>query len=365
MNILHTADWHLGKIVNEYSMLELQKEALEQIINISIMNNVDVLLIAGDVYDRSIPSADAMNLLDWFISKYISLGKKIIMMGGNHDSKSRLSFGSSIFKDNNLFIVSGIEPSKIVLGQTSFYVIPYTNLQELKMHYNMDFKNSEEAYKYMVDNIILDNNKSILMMHDYVTSGNLELSDSERPLSLGALDFIDYKIFNKFDYVALGHVHKGQKVGVENIRYSGSILKYSFSEVNHKKSVVLVNDNISLIPLRQSRNMVEIKGNLDEIINPDFYMKYNLDDYFKIILTDDKQVIDASAKLKGIFKNLMEIHYNKVDLNYRAINKDYKSKEFIELYHDFFNHVGYEVDDNDNNLINEVLKRVGDENENH
>lgn len=367
MNILHTADWHLGKIVNEYSMIDLQKEALDQIIYILEQENIDVIVVSGDIYDRSIPSIEAINLLDYFLSVVIKkLNKKVILISGNHDSKGRLGFASSLMESNNLFIVTKVEPTKICIDDTIFYAIPYANLSELKLEYKKDFKSSEEAYKYIISEINLDHNyKNILIMHDYVTSGILETSDSERPLTLGALEFIDASIFEEFDYVALGHIHKPQKVKNENIRYSGSLLKYSFSEKFHQKSVVVINDNIKLIPLKQSKDLIEITDQLDNILKEEIYTKYNLNDYFKINLTDTRQVIDASIKLKQIFPNLMEIHYNKIDSNYKAINKEYKNKSFKDLYLDFFNHVGHDVNDDDLVLIDKVVRLVGEDNENN
>ncbi len=353
MKFIHIGDVHLGKQLSGYSLIEEQKYCLDQIVN--YMDQADVLVIAGDVYDRAIPSVDAVGLLNDFLYALIKKGKKIIIISGNHDSLERLGFASSILSLSNIFIAKS--PLEVVtIDDTNFYLAPFYSLQALRLHYGKDYVDTNEAYKDILSNLDLKG-RNVLVMHDYITSGSsIELSDSERPLSIGGSMNIDYNILRNFDYVALGHIHKPQKVGCENIRYSGSILKYSFSEYLDHKSVCLISDEITLLPLTPLRDLVVIKDSINNILN----MSYDDKNYYKVILTDKEEVIDAFSRIKAIFPYLCEIAINKIELKERAVSKEsIKEKNYDELFQSFYKLITEDdIQETDQHLVNSLIKDV-------
>ena len=266
MKIIHTSDWHIGKIVNEYSMIDDQKYILNKLIELIDEENADVLMIAGDVYDRSIPPVEAVELLNETLSSLvIDRNVYVLVISGNHDSGERLSFGSKILEKQGLYIAGSDEElyRKVVLCENNkninFYLVPYKDpALTKKLLDNKEIRSHNDALIAVIDKIkedLNENEVNILIGHGYVTmkreeaidvsdhkyeAAELETSESERPLSIGGTDLIDGNIFKDFDYVALGHSHGRQKIGRETMRYSGSLLKYSFSEVKQKKSVAIL-----------------------------------------------------------------------------------------------------------------------------
>ena len=248
MKFIHTSDWHIGRQFHNVSLLEDQHHVLKQIIDYVKQEAVDVLVIAGDIYDRSVPPATAVELLDDVLNQICSqMGVPVIIIPGNHDSAERLSFGSRQLTHAGLHILGDlekvIEPVVIHNGKESihFYGIPYNDPEHVNDHYDLKVANHDEAHAFLLEQIqsSLDaNNTNVLISHCFIDGG--EESESERPLSIGGADRVSTKHFKAFDYVALGHLHGPQFKGEEYIRYSGSILKYSFSEQHHKKAVTLV-----------------------------------------------------------------------------------------------------------------------------
>jgi len=338
MKILHTADLHLGKMLNGYSLILDQEYILNKIKDIVINENVDVVVFAGDIFDRAITTTDALNLFSDFLDFVYKNNKTLIAILGNHDGE-RISFTNRILKNSNIHIVS--EPKTIKIDDVCFACIPYMNIHQFRSFYNEEFKTIDEAYLYTLEDFGI--NKSyynFMIAHDYFTHNMEKLieSDSEIKNLIGGLEYLDVSMFKDYDYVALGHMHNAQKVGEENIRYSGSILKYSFSEANHNKSVVVIDTNsndFKLVPLIPTKDLVDIKGDLATLTNREFYTKYNYNnDYFRAILP--KMEVDAYQQLKTIYPYLMEIQIEDLNSELTVEKKDIKSKNYIELFSQFY-----------------------------
>ncbi|MGG7079214.1 exonuclease SbcCD subunit D [Clostridium sardiniense] len=372
MKIIHTSDWHIGKIVNEFSMLEDQKYILDELIKLVDKERPDVLIIAGDIYDRSIPPVDGVELLNNILSKLVmEKGINVLAISGNHDSGERVCFASNILEKQGLYIVGRDEElyRKIEIddeeGKVNFYLIPYKDPSVIKkLLDNSEIRNHNDAMKAIVEKINENLDKSernVLVAHGYVTmyredakesdedkyeAANLEVSESERPLSIGGTDLIDCNIFNDFDYVALGHLHGRQKIGREEVRYSGSLLKYSFSEVNQKKGVTIFdidkdkNVTLDLRELKPLRDLRIIKGDIDELIEVGRDVVDGKEDYIQAILLDEGELINPIEKLRAVYPNVMLITREKkreYDENSTSAKKGYKSKSEKDLFEEFYN----------------------------
>lgn len=357
MKILHLADLHLGKILQEQSLIEDQEYMLKEIINIIKVEKVQVLLISGDVYDRSVPPTEAVNLLDDFLKTLIKeLKIKVFIISGNHDSKDRLGFGNKIFEDEGLYIESrytGIL-KKVKLedkyGPLNIYMLPFIKPVEVKKFFEDDLENNYDlAINKIIEKEEIDKSeRNIIMVHQFVTAGNVKPERTESEvLSLGGIENVDVSNFKSFDYVAIGHVHRPQKIGRDTARYAGTILKYSFSEINHNKSIPIIdikekgNITINLLPLKPLRDMREIKGPIEELIKEENYKEGNLEDYIKAIITNEELVYDAIGKIKKIYPNTLKLEIQ----NSKTINsnteqninlEEVKKKSELELFSDFY-----------------------------
>ncbi|MDU3411905.1 exonuclease SbcCD subunit D [Clostridium sp.] len=400
MKIIHTGDWHIGKIVNEFSMIDDQRYILNELIKLINLEKPDVLIIAGDIYDRSIPPVEAVDLLNEVFSKILIDNKvKIVAISGNHDSGERVSFGSKILEKEGLYIQGIIEDEIKSIriddeeGNVNFYMIPYVDPAILRRKFNNpEIRNHNDAMKAVINRIkpsLNENERNIVVTHGYVTYkrkddidkdgenlyelADLEVSDSERPLSIGGTDLIDSDNFDCFDYVALGHLHGRQKVGREEIRYSGSLMKYSFSEINHKKGVVIIEIdgnkkiNIRQEELRPKRNMRIIKGPLDELIKAGLEDCSNREDYIQAILTDEGEIIDPIGKLRSVYPNIMILKREEkkdIGTSLTAASKGYKSKTELELFEEYYDRLGSgefteEKKEVIRNVVNEVFREEG------
>lgn len=380
MKLMHISDLHIGKRVNEFSMLEDQEYILNEIIKIAKDENISGIIIAGDVYDKTVPPIEAVDLADEFLTKLVEENISIYMISGNHDSPERLNFGSRIMEKNNLFICGEYDGDlrKIVIedeyGKLNIYFLPYIKPSIVNNKLGLETKTYDESVKEALKVIDIDvESRNILIAHQFVTFGSTvpELSDSETK-SLGGIDNVDASVFDKFDYVALGHIHKPQKIGREVIRYSGSPLKYSFSECNHKKSVCIVdfkeknNCEIKLVPLIPKRDMKHLKTSMEDLKSGNILSSIPSDTYMHITLTDDEEVIDAISKVREIFKNVMVLDFdnkrNGENLSDTTItSEDLKQKTPKELFVDFFssqNNVELTESQNEiiSNIVNEVLE---------
>lgn len=348
MKLMHLADLHIGKRVNDFSMIEDQRYVFKQIMDLMDQQEINAVLLAGDVFDKSIPSVEAIQLFDWFITKMSEKSIPCYIIGGNHDSGERLSLASSLLEKQGLIVEGTLKDSvKSVelqddYGTVWIHMIPYIKPIHVKNEFpDASIESYEDAMKYLVSTLTLNpNERHVLMAHQLVLNATtpLEFSDSE-VLSIGGLDQISYEVFNQFDYVALGHLHKSQKVGREGIRYSGSPLKYSFSEVNHKKAVTVVtlkgkgDIEIEQIPLTPLRDLRKIRGPLEEILKH----VNTSQDYVHVTLTDQEELVDALLKVRSVYPNTMILEFdkNKIEVTNKE-SIDVSQKTDIELFVSFF-----------------------------
>ena len=341
MKILHTADLHLGKTLNGYSLIEDQEYILNKIKDIVLKENVDVVVFAGDIFDRAITSVEALDLFSNFLDFVYKNNKTLIAILGNHDGE-RISFTNRILKNSNIHIVN--EPKKIKVNDVVFSCIPYMNIHQFRDFYNEEFKTIDEAYLYTIEDFNINNSDyNFMIAHDYFTHNMEKLieSDSEIKNLIGGLEYLDVSMFKDYNYVALGHLHNPQKVGLDKIRYSGSILKYSFSEANSSKSVVIVDtisDDFSIVPLIPKRDLVDIKGDLKTLTNREFYSNYNYqNDFFRAILPNME--VDAYSSLKAIYPNLMEIQIENLNDELTVERKKIKEMNYLDLFSNFYEEI--------------------------
>ena len=350
MRFLHLSDLHLGKRVNEFSMLEDQAYILKEILNIIDEQKVEAVLIAGDVYDKVIPSAEAVRLLDDFLTRIAARELPVFLISGNHDSAERVAFGSRLMSSRQIYLSpvfeSDVEPITISdrYGEINIYMLPFVKPSLVKRVYpEEEIITYQDAVNAAVQHMQIDTDKrNILLAHQFVTGA--ARCDSEE-LSVGGLDDVDASIFDGFDYVALGHLHGPQKIGKETVRYSGTPLKYSFSEANQKKLVVIVDVeekgkiNIQQIPFLPKHDMQEIRGTYMEVTALDFYKDMKTDDYLHITLTDEEDIPDAIGKLRTIYPNIMKLSYD--NLRTRAAvtvrgTAEVEEKSPMELLKEFY-----------------------------
>ena len=376
MKLLHLADLHIGKRVNEFSMIEDQKYILTKILNIIDGEKPDAILIAGDVYDKSVPSSEAVEVLDKFINDIASRKIETFIISGNHDGAERLAFASKLIDTTGIHIspaYNGNIDAKTLndeYGSVNFYMLPFIKPINVKKIFKIEENISySEAVKIAIEKMNIDKSqRNVLLSHQFVTGA--EECDSE-DLSVGGTEGVSASVYEDFDYVALGHIHGPQRVSRDTIRYSGTPLKYSFSEVNHKKSVTIVNIEekgnvtVSTIPLNAKRDLVELKGKYDELMDKSFYDKKNLDDYYHITLTDENDVVDAIFKLGKIYKNIMKLDYDNARTQsigkLTAVN-DVEHKQPIELIDDFYKKQnGLDMDENQLSYINSIIEKIWEE----
>ena len=350
MRFLHLSDLHLGKRVNEFSMLEDQAYILKEILNIIDEQKVEAVLIAGDVYDKVIPSAEAVRLLDDFLTRIAARELPVFLISGNHDSAERVAFGSRLMSSRQIYLSpvfeSDVEPVTISdrYGEINIYMLPFVKPSLVKRVYpEEEIITYQDAVNAAVQHMQIDTDKrNVLLAHQFVTGA--ARCDSEE-LSVGGVDDVDASIFDGFDYVALGHLHGPQKIGKETVRYSGTPLKYSFSEANQKKAAVIVDVeekgkiNIQQIPFLPKHDMREIRGTYMEVTALDFYKDMKTDDYLHITLTDEEDIPDAIGKLRTIYPNIMKLSYD--NLRTRAAvtvrgTAEVEEKSPMELLKEFY-----------------------------
>lgn len=378
MKIIHLADLHIGKRVNEFSMIDDQKYILNQILEIIDNEKPDAVIIAGDVYDKQVPSIEAVELLDSFISDISKRKTTTFIISGNHDSAERLAFGSSLMAMGKIYIspVYNGKISKYTLkndfGSANFYLLPFVKPSHVKRFFpDKKIESYTDAIKVVVDNLKLDTSEiNILIAHQFVTGASRTESEE---ISVGGLDNVDASVFEDFDYVALGHIHRPQKIGTERIRYCGTPLKYSFSEVNDAKSVSIIeinskeDFNLRTIPLIPKRDMRKIRGTYEELTTKTSYENTNTDDYIHVTLTDEFNVADAIQKLRVIYKNIMKLEYDNMRTREsRKINLDdmvIENKNPLEIFSEFYKlQNNKEMNDEQKEIIKKIMEEVWEEN---
>lgn len=354
MKILHLSDLHIGKRVNEFPMIDDQKYILNQILHIAEEQKVDVIAIAGDIYDKSIPSADAVELLDEFLSSIARLNIVCFIVSGNHDSAERIAYGARIMNERGIHLSKVFHGNieKVTLqdefGDFNVYLLPFIKPIHVKQFYpDAEIQSYEEAVRFIIEKCDIDlNQRNMVLAHQFFSNGGQlpELSDSET-VSVGGIDNVDVSVLNGFDYAALGHIHKPQVVGTELFRYCGSPLKYSFSEAKHEKCALVItfeekgSTQIDRIPLIPKRDLREIKGPIDKLLSPEIYEQVNRDDYIHVTLTDEDEIIDAIGRVRAIYPNVMRLDFdNNRTRSINAVNaaENVADKTPLELFKEFY-----------------------------
>ncbi len=323
MKLIHLSDLHLGKRVNEFSMLEDQTFILKQILGIIDEYQPNGVIIAGDVYDKTIPSAEAVELFDDFLVRLSARNLSVFVVSGNHDSAERIAFGGRLMDKSGIYM-SPVYNGKVApitltdaFGKVHVYLLPFIKPANVRRFFpDQAIDSYTDAMQTAIDAMEVDpTERNLLVTHQFVTGA--DRTESEE-ISVGGTDNVDARVFAPFDYVALGHIHRAQICGGNQwIRYCGTPLKYSFSEASDQKSVTLVdlqekgNISIQLIPLTPQHDMVEIKGTFDQITQKSFWEHTTYtDDYMHVTLTDEQDIPDAVNKLRVIYKNIMKLDYD-------------------------------------------------------
>lgn len=355
VKLLHTSDLHIGKRVNEFSMIEDQKYILIEMLKIVDEHKPEGFIIAGDIYDKSIPGVEAVSLFDWFLTELHVRKLAVFIVSGNHDSSERIDFGGRIMEDNNIHIAGTYngQLQKVTIhdefGPINVYLLPFIKPATIRRFYpDIDIETYQEAAKAIIDNNYINvSERNLLVAHQFITSAGKEPERSESELiSLGGLDNIDSTVFDDFDYVALGHIHRPQRIGRDTIRYAGSPLKYSFSEARHNKSVTMIDmgekkrvsfDKLPLIPLRDMR---EIKGPIEMLMDPVIYSQANTLDYIHATITNEEEIYDGIGSLRSVYPNVMRLDFenSRTALNdsARMAAADVEQKSSMELFEEFY-----------------------------
>ena len=350
MKFIHLSDLHLGKRVNDYSMIEDQEYILNKILDVIDGEMPCSVVIAGDVYDKSVPSAEAVQLFDSFLTSLAERGVVTFVISGNHDSPERMAFGSRLMETRGIHISKvydgDVKPVTLTdeHGEINVYMLPFVKPAHVRRYYGDEIESYTDAMRVAIREMNVDSAKrNLLITHQFVTGATR--SESEE-ISVGGTDNVDVSVFDSFDYVALGHIHGPQNCSSERVRYSGPPLKYSFSEAKDKKSVTVVELfekgrlSVRTIPLAPLRDMVELKGNYDELMIKSFYEGTTYQsDYTHITLTDEEDIVDAIGKLRTVYHNLMKLDYD--NTRTRSSSEidgalDVETRSPIELFSDFY-----------------------------
>lgn len=322
MIFFHLSDLHIGKKVNKKSLLEEQEHILDTIVRAVEDRKPDGVLVAGDIYDQPVPSAEAVALFDDFLVRLQSLGTQVFVISGNHDSAERIAFASRIMNRSGVYMspVYAGETTPVLLsddfGEVAIYMLPFVKPATVRYWAGEDtIKTYDDAVRYAVGKMEVDpSRRNVIIAHQYITDA--ERSDSEE-VSVGGVENVDASVFNAFDYVALGHLHRPQSCSRKTVRYSGSPLKYSFSEVKDKKGIVVVelgkkgDVRMDTIPLEPLHDWHDLRGTYDELTAKSFWdgTPYR-DDFVRVTLTDEEDIPDAIGKLRTVYHNLMELQYD-------------------------------------------------------
>lgn len=359
MRIIATGDLHIGKSLDNFSLIEDQTYILNRITEILVQQDADVLVIAGDVYDRSVPSREAVSLFNSFLNDIVNThGITVVMISGNHDSYERLIFAGEILRKSNLYIGEKFDNKADCItlydqyGPVNFYLLPFMHYQEVKS-FDQSTVNFDSAYKYMLNKINLNNDeRNIMVTHGFLINGTEDSKedpgDAVKVLSVGGSDYVNAEYFHMFDYTIAGHIHRPCYVKYHKIRYTGSPLKYSFAESLHKKSLLLIdlkeNDqsNLCEIPLIPLRDLKVIKGSFEKIMGCDETYPFT-EDYVKVVLTDKGELYEPLSKLREKYPNICELTREEIFKNKtpqsmisNELASKLSSKNDSDILHDLF-----------------------------
>ena len=379
MRLIHLGDLHLGKSLGDFDLIEDQRYILDRILEIVDKNNIDGVLIAGDVYDRAIPSEAATNLLDYFLKSLAERNVKTFMISGNHDSDDRLNYGSSLFAANQIYISAQFKGSLYKqtvndeFGEVNIYLLPFVKASQVRHFYPEEkIENYDAAVRTILKHTDIDYEKrNVIVAHQFVagkgTDPELGGSEGAGTLSVGLVEKISYDCFDGFDYAALGHIHAPQSVGREEVRYSGSPLKYSLSEVNNDKSVPMItlgdkgDVKIELLKLRPLRDMRHIKGPIEKLLD-----KSNIsrpEDFIYATLTNEEIINDAMGIMQQVYPNTVRIVYDNSrtrELDRIDITAITQHKSFDELISDFYRKMySCEISEEELQVMMETAKEAG------
>lgn len=353
MKFIHLGDLHIGRTFDMHSLLNDQRFVLEQVIDLAKQRKPDFVLIAGDIYDRSVPKEDAVALYDEFITRLVlELEIPVYAISGNHDSARRLEGLGGLLKKTG-YHISGtlknpLEQIQLTdeFGPVDLYFLPYKEMHGARAIYEItDTKETKATMERILESAQNDPNRKILMAHNYFghNAEVMDLSDSERRISIGGEDIIDTSVLDAFHYVALGHLHKPQKVGRDEVRYAGSLLKYSTSEVDHRKVITWVemdrlgNCQVDLIPVTFLRDLKKVQGSYDDFLRADFVAKK--DDFLALVLTDEERIDHAYVHLSNIYPNIISLTYLNQEQAYelKVDQEAIRKADLRKLFNDFFN----------------------------
>ncbi len=379
MKLIHLSDLHLGKRVNDFSMLEDQQYILAEILQIIDREKPDGVLIAGDIYDKSVPSAEAVALLDDFLVRLSKRELRIFVISGNHDSPERMAFGGRLMERSGVHLApvydGKVEPVVLTdqYGPVKLYLLPFVKPSHVRRCFpEREIATYTDAVSAAIEAMEVDTAvRNVLVTHQFVTGA--ARCDSEE-LSVGGTDNVDAAVFDPFDYVALGHIHGPQQVGRETVRYCGTPLKYSFSEAGHKKSVTVVElgakgaVTIRTIPLKPLRDLVELRGTYEELTLRAFYEGTSYPrDYIHITLTDEDDIPDAVGKLRIIYPNLMKLDYDnkrtRAGIHLEGA-EDVQQKSPLELLEEFYSSQnGQPMSEEQRAFARDMMERIWEEDE--
>ena len=373
MKLVHLADLHLGKKVNEFSMIDDQEYILKEIINIIDDEKTDGVLVAGDVFDRPIPSEEAIKLWDDFLNAMAKRNIQVFAISGNHDSAVRFAEHTSLMDS------TGIHLSPEYNGKTkkyqiekqgvkvNIYLLPFIKPIHVRHYFpDEDINNYTDACRVAIENMQVNKEElNILIAHQFVTGATR--CDSEE-ISVGGLDNVDVTVFEDFDYVALGHIHGKQTIGRDTIRYSGTPLKYSFSEKNHVKSVTVIeidskkDISVKEVNLTSRRDMAEIRGKCSDLIQGISNENVDANDYLQVVLTDENDVPNAMSDLRRVYPNIMKLSYDNTrtreDRNLE-LNRDVEKKSPIDLFKEFYeNQNNQSLTDEQREFMEELIEEI-------
>lgn len=375
MKLIHLSDLHLGKRVNDFPMLEDQAYILDRVLEIAGEERPDAVLIAGDVYDKTVPSAEAVALLDDFLVKLADRSLPVLLISGNHDSPERLAFANRLMEGRGVYIapVYHGEVSPVTLeddrGPVDFWLLPFLKPAHIRRFFPEEGVESfTDAMACAIRHMPLDPaRRNVLVTHQFVTGA--ARCESEE-VSVGGADNVDASVFAPFDYVALGHLHGPQNVGGERIRYCGTPLKYSFSEAGHQKSVTIVelgekgSLEVRAVPLLPQRDMVELRGSFAQLKSPEFYGQVDRDAYVRVILTDENDIYDAMGQLRPVYPNLMALDYDNLRTRSGAVvleEADVK-RDPLELFADFYQQQNHQpMSEEQRRYLTELLEMIQEE----
>ncbi|MGL5358578.1 MAG: exonuclease SbcCD subunit D [Shewanella sp.] len=377
MKFIHTSDWHIGRQLHHQSLLEDQAFVLDQLVALARDEAIDALIVAGDIYDRSIPPANAVALLDQVLSRLVQdLGLQVILIAGNHDSHERLAFAARQMAAAGLHIVGPLTETLSAIKLTSptgpayFYPLPYVEPAMVRQIFECEVTSHEAALSHLLSQIREHDSQGlpkVVISHCFLDGGSE--SESERPLSMGGADRVSPALFSEFDYVALGHLHGPQYKGAEHVRYSGSILKYSFSEQHQHKSVTLVElganipRTIRQLPLTALRDVRVLEGELANLLELG-KTDAKREDYLMVRLLDKHAILDAMGKLRAVYPNVLHLERTGLMAGQEAValSRDHIKKGELAMFSDFFIQVfGEPLTPDQQGVIEDILTKLHQE----